>query len=216
MWKKKCFDGSEECAVSVFRVTISLAWIRSGWESHPGHLQITISQAVHFGREPLQALMTRFWSLLLGRKKRVGYVEKNLEEIWPIRVMGEVEIKLATSKWERVPKTALLGVNSGVWAVHKQVRHSRLSTCTFATTDHCLKILGASTLLQACMGIAAHIPSKIMETHSSSHPRQHPREPDSATLKKEAVSSRNVETYPYDNARIRQKIIKWFTELLYL
>jgi len=52
----------------MFRVTISLACIQSGWGSHPSHLQITISQAECLGREPLWALMTRFWSLWLGRR----------------------------------------------------------------------------------------------------------------------------------------------------
>lgn len=35
-------------------------------------------------------------------------------------------------------------------AVHKQVRHSHLSLCTFTTTDHCLEIQGAST---SCPGL---------------------------------------------------------------
>jgi hypothetical protein len=143
-----CFDSSEECATSIFRVTVSLAWIHSDWESYLSHLQTTISQAMYFVASP--------WGHSWRDFGLCDWEERNASVTWKkiggnlTRAMGEAEIELATSKWEWVPKTTLLMVNSDVWAVHKQVRHSHLSTCTFATIDHHLEILGAST---SCPGL---------------------------------------------------------------
>ena len=94
-----CFDGSEECATSIFRVTILLAWIQSG-------SGITSKSLTNYGqsgslswlRAPVGTHDEILISVIGKKEMRRLCGKKKLKEIWPIRAMGEAGIELATSK----------------------------------------------------------------------------------------------------------------------
>jgi hypothetical protein len=135
-------------------------------------------------------------------------VEENLKEIWPIRAMGEAEIEIARSKWDWVPKTALLGGQQ--WCVGRSQASSPL-TLVHLHIRHYWPLSRNSESLNSCPGLygdsRTHNYGNILffpPTSASTRTRfSHPEEGSSKL-------HRNVETYPYDKSRIQQKLIKWF------
>jgi hypothetical protein len=146
---------------------------------------------------------------VIGKKKCVGYVEKQFGGNLAYQSHGRGRNKASNEQMRVCSKYSPFKGQQWCVGRSQEVRHSHLSICTFATTDHYLEILGAST---CCPGLYGYSCTYTFQnnanirffptTSASARTRfSHPEEGSSKF-------PRNVETYPYDKAEIQQKTIK--------